>query len=51
MSAGILAVGSSFLLFGFGTAAALTKHLWHKHEPAADVKAQKATNMNDRKAD
>lgn len=27
---GLLAVVGSFLLFGFGTAAALTKHRWHK---------------------
>lgn len=27
---GLLAVMGSFLLFGFGTAAALTKHRWHK---------------------
>ena len=30
---GLLAVIGSFLLFGFGTLAALTRHLWHKHDP------------------
>src|SRR6185369_2423110 len=38
MPAGILAVIGSFLLFGFGTAAALTRHVWHKQE--ATVEAQ-----------
>jgi hypothetical protein len=29
---GLLAVAGSFLLLGLGTVAALTRHLWHKHE-------------------
>jgi hypothetical protein len=29
---GLLAVVASFLFLGFGTVAALTRHLWHKHE-------------------
>lgn len=44
MPAGILAVIGSFLLFGFGTAAALTRHLWHKHESKLDVKLSKTPN-------
>ncbi|HEY4416052.1 MAG TPA: hypothetical protein VGO57_10195 [Verrucomicrobiae bacterium] len=34
MPTGLLAVIGSFLLFGFGTAAALTKNHWHKPDPA-----------------
>jgi hypothetical protein len=30
--AGLLAVIGSFLLFAFGTAAALTKHRWHRSD-------------------
>jgi hypothetical protein len=30
--AGLLAVIASFLFLGFGTVAALTRHLWHKHQ-------------------
>jgi hypothetical protein len=30
---GIVAIIASFLLFGAGTVAALTRHHWHKHEP------------------
>jgi len=39
MPVGLLAVIGSFLLLGFGTAAALTRHHWHKSEPepAPDV--------------
>jgi hypothetical protein len=39
---GLLAVASSFILFGLGTLAALTKHRWHsaeggtKKEPASE---------------
>ena len=33
---GLLAVCGSFLLFGFGTLAALTRHHWHNSEPGAD---------------
>jgi hypothetical protein len=33
---GLLAVCGSFLLFGFGTIAALTRHHWHKPEPGPD---------------
>jgi hypothetical protein len=29
---GLLAVAASFIFLGFGTVAALTRHLWHKHE-------------------
>lgn len=29
---GVLAIAGSFVLFAIGTAAALTKHRWHKHE-------------------
>jgi len=32
MPAGLLAVSASFLFLGFGTIAALTRHLWHRHE-------------------
>jgi hypothetical protein len=35
--AGLLAVVGSFTLFTLGTAAALTRHLWHKHPQADDV--------------
>ncbi len=34
LPAGLLAVIGSFLLFGLGTAAALTRSYWHKSEPA-----------------
>lgn len=30
---GLLAVIASFMLLGFGTVAALTRDLWHRHEP------------------
>lgn len=33
LPAGLLAVGGSFLLFGLGTVAALTRSHWHKPEP------------------
>ena len=36
---GLLAVIGSFLFFGFGTAAALTRHLWHKSGHAPDAGA------------
>ncbi len=41
MPIGLLAVIGSFSLFGFGTAAALTRHLWQKsdHAPAAGAAA------------
>jgi len=32
---GVLAIAGSFVLFAIGTAMALTKHRWHKHEPPA----------------
>ena len=35
-SGGLLAVIGSFLLFGLGTAAALTKHRWHRIPPGVD---------------
>ena len=44
MPAGILAVIGSFLLFGFGTAAALTRHVWHKQESALDVQPSGTAN-------
>jgi len=44
MPAGILAVIGSFLLFGFGTAAALTRHVWHKHYSALDAQPSGTTN-------
>jgi hypothetical protein len=31
MPAGLLAVSASFLFLAFGTLAALTRHLWHRH--------------------
>ncbi|HEX4343326.1 MAG TPA: hypothetical protein VH255_08040, partial [Verrucomicrobiae bacterium] len=34
---GILAISGSFVLFAMGTAAALTKHQWHKHTEAQPV--------------
>ena len=41
---GLLAVIGSFLLFGFGTVAALTRHHWHKHEPAARIASPQTTD-------
>ena len=46
MPAGILAVIASFLLFGFGTAAALTRHVWHKHEADLDAQASRTSNTD-----
>ena len=37
MPPGLLAVIGSFLLFGVGTVAALTRAYWHKPEPGADA--------------
>jgi hypothetical protein len=38
---GLLAVIASFLFLGFGTVAALTRHLWHKHEHELTAEARK----------
>jgi hypothetical protein len=39
MPIGLLAVCASFLFLGIGTVAALTRHLWHKHEQ--DLKTER----------
>lgn len=44
MPVGLLAVIGSFLLFGFGTVAALTRQYWHKTEIALEAKPPKAAN-------
>jgi hypothetical protein len=45
--AGLLAIIGSFLLFGFGTAAALTKNYWHKPELAtAESRLPSGTETN-----
>jgi hypothetical protein len=46
MPVGLLAVIGSFLLFGFGTVAALTRHHWHKNETVLDAKSPKAANSD-----
>ena len=38
---GLLAVAGSFLLFGFGTVAALTRHIWQKNGDARDARLSK----------
>ena len=44
MPIGLLAVSASFLFLGIGTIAALTRHLWHKHEPK--IEPPQATVMS-----
>jgi hypothetical protein len=48
MPAGPLAVIGSFLLFGFGTAAALTRPHWHKAEPTPEIEPPGAKNTDNR---
>jgi hypothetical protein len=43
---GLLAVIGSFLLFGFGTVAALTRHHWHKHEHELETESRQTTEGN-----
>ena len=48
---GLLAVIASFVLFGLGTAAALTRRYWHAHEPAlpaSPVASARAIPQNNR---
>ncbi|HSY20325.1 MAG TPA: hypothetical protein VK815_18420 [Candidatus Acidoferrales bacterium] len=42
---GLLAVTASFLLFGFGTLAALTRHHWHKPEPGVAADAARSPGV------
>lgn len=43
---GLLAVTASFLLFGFGTIAALTRHHWHKRTSELGAEPPQTTNVN-----
>jgi hypothetical protein len=43
---GLLAVAGSFLLFGLGTVAALTRRYWHQHEPALETESPRTTEIN-----
>lgn len=44
MPVGLLAVIGSFLLFGLGTATALTRHHWHKKENLTQLKSTETTD-------
>jgi hypothetical protein len=44
MPVGLIAVIGSFLFFGFGTVAALTRRHWRKHEQEREVELPKAHN-------
>lgn len=46
MPLGLLAVIGSFLLFGVGTVAALTRTYWHKPEPSGDTASTSEPNPN-----
>jgi hypothetical protein len=46
MSVGLLAFIGSFLLFGLGTAAALTRPYWHKSETGSDVNSSRMANSD-----
>jgi hypothetical protein len=43
---GLLAVIGSFLLFGLGTATALTRHHWHKHDHDLETDAPRTPEVN-----
>jgi hypothetical protein len=43
---GLLAVIASFLFLGLGTVAALTRDLWHRHEPELEDKPARSTTKN-----
>ncbi len=46
MPVGLLAVSASFLFLGIGTIAALTRHLWHKHDQELKVDPPPAAIMS-----
>jgi len=46
MPPGLLAVMGSFLLFGLGTAAALTRHYWQRNDPGLEANPSKTTTRH-----